>query len=473
MTKRGDLKNMRPTESTMLLKSEITTVFLPFRWLSQKWHSSHLSKTLIEIETFFQQNYFLFQLALILLYRLSLDLLYIHVISPVYAYAGFLVNFQAAPYIFTLLTLSIFTPFIIQLQGKNTPSSDIVTILNYIYFIPLTSYCGCYYQGLSFFLIGMVYWAALLIFQFWIPTITLKSLSKNYSRGIYFLFTILCTLLILYVSGRYTGFRLTLDLSSVYDIREEASGYALPGIINYALSIAGSVLAILLLYWLHRHKYVMCITLSILYLFLFSIAGHKSLFFFLLLVLLCYFLFHSWMRRWLPALMVPFSLLAILEYFLTKGFFLAGYLFRRVMYVPVALSKNYMDYFQDNPLCFFRGGVLRHFSFSDIYSDNVSFIIGAATGEPGCNACNGLLGDMFSNLPVLLGLLLLPLILVICFRLLDATALQLPEKLVFSSCIYFAVSFSNTSWSTVLLTHGFLVTCFLLYIFPKEEDFSQ
>ena len=76
---------------------------------------------------------------------------------------------------------------------------------------------------------------------------------------------------------------------------------------------------------------------------------------------------------------------------------------------------------------------------------------------------------MFSNFPALLGVVLLPLILVVCFRLLDATCHKLPEKLTAATCVYFAIGFSNGSWSTILLTGGFLIACLLFYFFPKEE----
>ena len=439
----------------------------------QSWQSSQVRRWLGRATDFCLKNRFSLQILLILTYRLALDLLYVKVISPLYGYAGLTMNFHPLFYGCTLLALLVISPAVARLQEECISSSNLVTFLNYIYFIPLTSYCGCNWSGMGFFLAGLAYWTVLLLFQFHIPVLRFKPSSGGHRRWIYVLLTVLAVAVVMYVSGRYASFRLTFDIINVYDIRAEAAAYPLPGLISYALSMAGSVLAILLVYWLLRRKYMVCAVLVVVYMFLFSIAANKSLFFFLLLVLASFSLFRPWMRQWLPALATAVAVAALLEYRFVHSYFLAGRFFRRVMYVPISLSVAYRDYFRDNPVSLFRSGILRWFSFSTIYSGNVANIIGAFRGHPNTHANNGLLGDLYSNLPFLLGLVLLPLILVICFRLLDVTAKNLPEKLVVSSCVFFAISFSNVSWSTVLLSNGFLITCLLLYIFPEEGGLSQ
>lgn len=438
----------------------------------RRWQASSVRRWLQRAWECCQKHRFALLIPLILVYRLTLDLLYMTMISPLFAYSGFLMNLHPLFYSCTLLALLVFSPAVIQLQEKGTPSANIVTFLNYIYFIPLTSYCGCNWSGMNFFLTGLTYWGVLLLLELHLPVLCIKPFSTSHSRRIYLMLTVLAVAVVMYVSGRYAGFRLTFDIINVYGIRAEAAAYSLPRLISYALSMATNVLTVLLIYWLLRRKYAVCAALMVVYMFLFSIGGHKSIFFFLLVVLAAYFLFRPWMRQWLPALASAAALAALLEYCVIHSFYLVNLFFRRVMYVPVNLSKRYMDFFQENPLSLFRNGILRHFSFSNNYSASLAPLLGEANGWFN-NANNGLLGDMFANMPTLLGLFIMPLVLVICFRLLDAAANHLPEKLVISICVYFAVSFSNTSWSTVLLSGGFLITCLLLYIFPKEEELSQ
>ena len=439
--------------------------------LYHRWQTSFVRRWLGRLRAGCQLHRFALMVLLVLAYRLMLDLLYMKVISPLYDYSGFTPNFHLLFYGCTLLALLVFSPAVVRLLDEGMPSANLVTFLNYIYFIPLTSYCGCNWPGMAFFLTGMAYWCVLLSLQFYLPVLRLKPLGGSRKRMIYLVLTVLAVAVVMYISGRYAGFRFTFDITNVYDIRAEAAAYSIPRLLSYALSMAGSVLAILLLYWLCRRKYAVCAGLVAVYMFLFSIAAHKSLFFFLLLLLAGYLLFRPWMRRWLPVLASVAALTAMLEYYAIHSLYIVSLFFRRVMYVPVNLSKRYIDFFRENPLSLFRSGILRHFFFSNNYSTGIAPLLGEVGGAFN-NANNGLLGDMFANIPTPLGIFIMPLVVVICFRLLDAVTDKLPEKLVIPICVYFAISFSNTSWSTVLLSHGFLITCLLLYVFPIEEGMS-
>ena len=58
----------------------------------------------------------------------------------------------------------------------------------------------------------------------------------------------------------------------------------------------------------------------------------------------------------------------------------------------------------------------------------------------------------------------------ILFRLLDAAARDIPQKIYIGLCVFFAMSFCNGSWSTVLLSGGFLMACIFLYLFPVQKE---
>lgn len=414
------------------------------------------------------------QILLVIIYRLALDYVYVAMVCRIYGYDGYYADVQLPLYGASLLAALAFAPFIARLQEEPLPSARVITFLNYIYFIPLTSYYGCGGANLAFFLIGMAYWALLLLFQFQLPVVDLKALPIRHARQAYLIMTVLASAFVMFISGRYTGFRFTLDFINVYGIRAEAAGYDIPGIASYALTMMGIILAILLLYWLTRKKYLIMAALVVVYLFLFSIAAHKSLFFFLLLLLAGYFLYRPWIMRWLGGLLTLLAAAAVLEEKLAGTFYLMTLFFRRSMFLVVRLSGQCMEFFAENPLSLFRDSILGKLpGISPVYTASIPKIMGEFLGHIGGNGNNGLLGDVFTNLPVPVGILLLPLILVVCFRLLDAAAHKLPEKLTVATCAYFAISFSNSSWSTVLLSHGFLIACLLLYFFPKEETLTS
>lgn len=447
---------------------------LPAKMRQSGWYkriqSAPLVQTVHRMGTFAGRNAFLVCWCLVLLYRLALDVIYVQGIAPLFGYMGFTSNLMLVPYLISWAAMLAFAPFVAAMNGKKTPSDLLLCCINYIYFIPMTSYFGC--KGAvsaAFFAIGLVFWVVLLAYQRWIPRVALKPLAQWHSQRWMTISTVAACLFVMYVSGRYTGFRLTFNFLDVYGIRTEAAGYAMSGIESYLLGLMPILLALMLLYWLGEKRYLVALGICVVYLFLFSISAHKSTFFFLLIALACHFLYRPWMYRWLPGWLTAGVAAAILERKIIGSFHLLSLFFRRVMYVPVSLSELYFRYFQENPLNLYREGIMGKFSFNPIYSTSIVRVIGEFGGNPQTNANNGLLGDLFANLPVVLGLLLLPLILVICLRLLDAAARHVPEKLAIPLCVYFAVSLSNSVWSTVMLTHGFLAACVLLYLFPGKE----
>ena len=309
----------------------------------------------------------------------------------------------------------------------------------------------------------------LLAVQLRMPTILVPKLPHRHTSLLFFLVSVGACLFVMGISGIYTGFRLKLNLSDVYGIRAEAAAYDIPGLFAYVLSWMTVILSVLILYWLQKRRYVAVGVLVVVYLFYYSISAQKSVFLFLFLLLFCYLLYRKWMYHWCAGLL---SLGVMGCWVLEAGaqFLTPMSLFvRRLMYVPVQLSEVYAQFFREHPLNLFRDGILGKLSYDPVYSIKIPKVIGEYMGT-GSSANNGLVGDMYANLPVVLGVFLMPLILVILFRLLDAAARDIPQKIYIGLCVFFAMSFCNGSWSTVLLSGGFLMACIFLYLFPVQKE---
>lgn len=417
----------------------------------------------------FQCHSFVAQIVMILAYRVALDILYITVLSPYYAYAGHTTKLALPEYLCSWAALLIMVPCLAQLNRKKTSSSLLVTVINYLYFVPLTSYFGCKGMNITFFIIAYCYWGLLLFWQFVLPVLHLEKSNHKMTNGPVYAATGAACLFVLFISGKYTGFRFTLNFLDVYDIRAEAASYQMPAMFSYGLSMMPLILTTLLLFWMQKKRYIVAIGIVITYLFLFSIAAHKTVFLFLFLALGSYFLYRGWMWKGLPTLLAGAAGVAVLENKIIGTFYLTSLVFRRMMYIPVHLSEQSYIFYQDHPVNLFRDGIMGKFSFDNLYSVGIPRLLGEAMGNPQTNANNGMLGDMVTHLPIFLGLLLMPLILVICFRLLDMAANQTDGKILLPFCVWFANGFINGPWSTVLLSNGFLITCLLLYIFPRKD----
>jgi len=174
-------------------------------------------------------------------------------------------------------------------------------------------------------------------------------------------------------------------------------------------------------------------------------------------------------RAW-PVLFLLLNLVQILERVIFNSYKLASFFSFRTLYIPVALGEAYFNYFQINPLNLLREGVFGKLGFDSIYSTNIPRLIGEFVGDATMNANSGLLADAFSNVPPLLAVFIFPFVLIICFRMLDMVSKGHGTIVTLPVAIYFGMGFVNGSWSTILLTNGYIVACLLLYIMPRDME---
>lgn len=68
-----------------------------------------------------------------------------------------------------------------------------------------------------------------------------------------------------------------------------------------------------------------------------------------------------------------------------------------------------------------------------------------------------------------IGILIMPIILVITLKTIDSVSENLDKKIVFAASITSVFSLINSSYFTVLITHGLLVTIIILYIMNENN----
>lgn len=418
----------------------------------------------------YRRSPFLWQCALLVGYRLALDVLYLKFISPFYGYVGFTTDLTPLRWVVSLLAVAVFTPWVVRLPNREGPSNTVVFLLSLLYFVPLTCYYGCRGASPGFFLAATLYWAVLLAAQYRLPVLRLRGLSGKYIPKLFNLLAVCSMALVFYVCARYTHFRLTLDFINVYGIRTEAATYSLPTLLSYGLSMLSFLLPFLLLYYLLRRKWVWAGALLVTCLFHFSIGAHKSFFFMILATLAAYALYRRWMLQWAPLELAAGAGVCLALRSTGLGLQLVSLFYRRFMFTPIRLSDCYHTFFSCSPLNLFRNGLLGKLGFDPVYSISIPRVIAQQMLQQATNANNGLVGDAFANLPGYVGIFLMPVVLVLTLRLLDAVSHRLDPRVTFVVCLYFSSSFMNTTWGTVLLSNGFLLACAVLYLFPRERE---
>lgn len=166
---------------------------------------------------------------------------------------------------------------------------------------------------------------------------------------------------------------------------------------------------------------------------------------------------------------IGLAVLAMIEDKIFTHAYIISFFFRRQGYVLAQISDEYYRYFRNNPTDLFRGTFLGKLGFENPYNLSISYVIGNNYSTQTVNYNNGLLADVWSNLGVI-GIVIMPFILIVCFRLLDMAAEGIESRYIIGLAAYYAVMFSNSTWSTILLTHGFLIMCIGFFMFPRNQN---
>lgn len=409
----------------------------------------------------------------IIFFRLTLDLIYSKYISTIFMYEGYINDFNIQKYILSWGILIIFAPMIISLLKKVTFSSVILILLCYLSFVPFTTMVAFYPLSIKYIFANTSYWLLIFVFYKIIPQINIKRVKNDkivnlFISSVIFIFSFT----IVYISWRYTGFRLTLDIFNVYDLRSEASGFNLPTIISYIYSATKALNPVLIVYFLYRKKKNIAIIIFIIQVLSFSINGSKTVLLSTFLAVILYYFYSEKYLYKIPWILGILTIISGAEVVLKNTYILIAFLVRRVFFVPNLLNVYYFDFFSSNTPDYFRLSFLRHFGFQSEYRNIVYMIGDIYFNRPNMAANNGLFSDAYANLGAV-GILVMPIILILSLRILDACSRGLNIKIFIVSAITMSFIFISSFFFTMLMTHGFIAVCVILYLLPRESEIQK
>jgi len=404
----------------------------------------------------------LLRLFSLILYRLSLDLSY-PLISEYYEYSGMIISDSAMPPLYSWLIFLCSLPFAMALYHRDTFFCALTSMLYLLGFVPMTSLFMYMEPSSGLVLCFCLYWGVLACAAFaavrWTPPL-LES-KKDHTGLLYFFILSLCAV-VLYASWRFRGLSFHFDLSTVYELRQDAEIKNMGNLFNRTLSYANKLLPIATTFFLWKKQKIWFIGLLIVTLLDFGIGGHKTVFFSVILsVLVCLF-YRNWMWKAIP---IALALMNFAGMYLLRQFNsieLIGYSTRRVLFVPALLNYCYYDYFRSYGADYFLAGPVGKLTgLTSPHSDNIPHLIGEIYfNAPDMGANNGLFSDAYANLGII-GCVVMPIMLILCIYLLQYIGSTLPAKVLFSVVIVFSVTFVSSFLTTILFTHA-LVPCYLL-----------
>ncbi|MEG2832212.1 MAG: hypothetical protein RR923_05455, partial [Bacilli bacterium] len=350
--------------------------------------------------------------------------------------------------------------------------NNIILLIITFYFIPILTLYSYGSVDNIFFIYSNIYIGMLVLAQMLTPLFYIENSVLKYKKEInlYNLLILISVLFSIYLNIKYTGFRVVTDLFNVYNIREEASKYPMNLIERYAFNLLPIILSVLANYTLKYKKIFLLILIIIAEWLLFSIAGQKMIFFLTILNIIFYVIYNKNILKIILAVTTFIPLLGYLEYSINKITWIIAIIYDRTIFGIPHLSYYYYKFFKENPINFFRDGIVGKFKVESIYSNELGKIIAESMQKIQFNnANNGLIGNAVSGLGIV-GIFLLPIVIVVSLRMLDFVTYNKPPKILYGSCVYFYSYYSNGSFSEALVGGGLLILVLLYYFFPIKKE---
>ena len=193
---------------------------------------------------------------LLIVSKIGCDYSYSAFISVIYSYQNFTINTTNSSQLISWIIFILLSPFIIKNFKKNDISSRVVSLLTLVSFLPTLSMINHNADYHSKYIILItVYWLILHCFNIIMPNYLVTQLKFKKVSKFWFNFIIISIVFsVLYISWKFTGFRLFFDIVNVYGIRAEAQEYSVPIVLAYLSLMADNILPLFLVYFLIKKK---------------------------------------------------------------------------------------------------------------------------------------------------------------------------------------------------------------------------
>lgn len=402
---------------------------------------------------------------LLFVYKLLFDAMYCFCIANTYPY--FFLNIRIINVVSALILTIVLAIATEKMCKRESPSTIIIMVLILLYYIPMLTYCSYGNGSSASLLFSSIYFSILLTLQFSIPIYSLEIKKIEKTDALFYIITIVASVISLYVWAKYSHFRIFIDIFNVYGIRAEAAALQLPAVLKFANLMMRIAVGMLLVYALYMKKWIFVIWYIFITIINFSFEGSKMFLFMPFLIISVYVVYRKGALRLFIPMGILGEILGIIEYRFGNAIII-NFVFRRLGALPVQISDLYYKFFSENVTDIFRHGIMSKLGFTSPYMQEIPNVIGNNYMSQVVNYNNGLLADVWSGFGIA-GLIIMPIILIVCFRMFDFTAYDIDPRLYAGLAMYFAVIFTNAQWSTILFSHGFLLMCIGFVIFPRKD----
>jgi len=410
----------------------------------------------------------LYNFFIIVLYKAILDLSYYFVISPVWRYARFDLNFSTLKFIESYFLL--FVIFILMPKSSKKLSNVMIWLLILLSYVPMLSLFAFMDQPRVYMYAVTGFWA-LVFLLLKLPVVSFAPLKNSQSKIIRYSIFIGLTGIVFFLIYKYLGIFFNFDLTKVYDIRREYRAIGIP-FAGYLFNwIAYIVNPIFFALFLVKRKWIWVGLIIFLQILLFSVTGLKAFLFALPFVLaLMWIVNRKNPLTWMAIGLAGIILVGMSSYWLIDDIWGSALFTNRTLLIPAQLSFLYYDFFSTHDYTFLsQHRVFRTFLDYPYHLDPPHLIADVYFDKPEMNANNGIYADAYMNFGHI-GFIFWAILLTVILRLIDSFSRNKDLKITVAAIAMPAIFLTNSPLLTCLLTHGLLLVLLILYLLPKKEQ---
>ncbi|HBQ25239.1 MAG TPA: hypothetical protein DD791_02495 [Syntrophomonas sp.] len=406
---------------------------------------------------------------LLVLLKVTLDLAYVYIISPIYAYSGFTVLIHPVAVIesyILVFIIGLVLPFTI-----NRASHFLLWMLGVGALIPTLSYYAMH-SGSRAYMYAMFLSFLCVVLVSKLPPVRISTLKEGRTIAIIVLvimvFAVTASLI---AKGGLSHFN--LDLSKVYEHRREVGAVISTGLWGYINTWVFKVINPALIGWaLWQKKYRLVALFIALQVIFFGISSHKSVLFYPVLILAVYFFVKiPKALRYMTWGIIGIIVVSSLSTLLFDYNWLSSLFIRRVFFVPAQLNFAYYELFSEIGYVYLSNSVLSQLVHYPFPYPPQMMISNYLFGHYNTWANNGFLATSYMHFGYM-GMLIFSAFVGLLFWLVDILVHnRLPLWLGISIvAIPFFSLFTSADLSTALLTHGILIALLILLIIGSSEQ---
>ena len=425
--------------------------------------------------TYILQKSKLIDIALALVLRAMIDLAYIEIVKPLFAYSGYQLHID-----FHYLWISYLSIILIGLvlpSKVERPSVEIVFVMYVIVYVPFTSLFALQPGDPRYFLLVNLSFLVLFATVAFFPSI---SPPPNLTHRLK-IFSAIALTCILYVFATviYRGGLsfVNFDITRVYEVRWDINNKILVGLTGYLVEWCSKIfIPTFLIVGIWTGRKLVTLASSLLIVAFFAVTSAKGILFYPILALIAYYgkLWGAFRTGFLAAA-IAVPVLSFITHFAFDDILVTGILLNRIYFAPTLANFQYYDFFLVHPLVCWSNTFMSAF-YAYPYNDTIALILGRGGAD--------IISDTYLNVGIfatgymqfgVAGMLVFPFLAGISLRFIDCLAVnRMPIHVGLALSIIAGVQYVSADLTETLLSHGIFAAWLTLYLLGQSiADYEE